>query len=65
MTAIVPFPSRSSQAEAAQMRRDTRRKCLDCETLREESERIKRGYEERQRKIEHLLAHIHRSSERA
>ena len=63
--AIVPFPRRSTPAEAAQTRRDTRLKCLDCETLREESERIRRDYEERRKRIERLLRHINRSSERA
>jgi hypothetical protein len=39
--------------------------CADCETLREESERIRAGYVERQARIEKLLQHYQRQWDRA
>lgn len=70
MTAtIVPFPGRYERgidaALEAYMRRERERQCADCETLREESERIRRDYVERQKRIDKLLADIQRHGERA
>ena len=45
--------------------RDARRKLAECWELRAESERIRRGYEERQRAIERLLAGLPSDVERA
>jgi hypothetical protein len=45
--------------------RDARRKLAECWVLRAESERIRRGYIERQRAIERLLAGLPSDVERA
>jgi hypothetical protein len=45
--------------------RDARRKLAECWELRAESERIRRGYEARQRAIERLLAGLPADVERA
>jgi hypothetical protein len=67
--AIVPFRSAAQrQADAtwvAVEEQIRRRMCADCETLREESERIRAGYVERQARIEKLLQHYQRQWDRA
>ena len=69
MGSIVPFPSRYErgidEALEAYMRRERERICADCEAIRIESERVRHRYEERQARIEVLLADIQRNSERA
>jgi hypothetical protein len=69
MAAIIPFRTAAQrQADAtwvAVEEQIRQRMCADCETLREESERIKRDYQERQKRIEKLLEHYQRQWERA
>ena len=70
--AVVPFRSAAQrqvdEALAAIQRhtiRETRRLIFECRQIRAEAERVRRGYLERQKRIEVLLAGISSDVERA
>ena len=71
MAAVIPFRTAAQlQVQAslddikAHVQRETARLNAECQAAHEEAEAIQRGYVERQKRIERLLADIKRHSER-